>query len=325
VRGVEDPVAEALEDCLARLPVEGVSGCLTRYPLWAAELEPLLRMAARLQASAPLQMRPAARAALKEQVLARATQARPRSAPAGLGPRLRRWLPAAPLWRVAVAFTLILALLLGTWSAAAASLPGDPLYRLKLAGEGLRLWQAGDAAGQAAVHFDLADRRSTEIALRTAQQRLDGLDLAVTNLRDHLTRGLVAFAAVLPAHQQALTTQLQQVTARAATALAGLERHISADPALASVLPPALAAVQQAEQQLDQAHLTNPPPALTPHPATPLPTPALSAAPTPPGSRAVPSAPPAGTMSTPPPGLSPAAGPPTVTSVAGGIPTPVGV
>src|SRR6476469_6406567 len=75
-------IEDALDDCMRRLEHEGLEACLRRYPQYRAELEPLLRLSVNMhQTVARVAPRPAARAAIRQRVLA-ATQGMPTPHPA---------------------------------------------------------------------------------------------------------------------------------------------------------------------------------------------------------------------------------------------------
>ena len=239
------------------------------------ELEPLLAVAARLRAATPSAMPAAARLAWKE----RLTTVRPAAAPARPARQLRpiptrmsAWWPRIGGWRAAVALVVVLALLVGSWSAVAASQPGDPLYGAKLAQEEAGLWLVSGNADLARAHFGLADRRTAEVEGLAARDRLAAAPVALSNFRDHLARGLAAFALSLPAQRTALAADLEEVSARAVTTFQAVTTQVAGNTALAaSILPavqPALAVAQQAQAQAAQPQtILTPGPLPTPSPA----------------------------------------------------------
>jgi hypothetical protein len=85
-----------------------------------------------------------------------------------------RWTPAMGVPRLAgalVVLILIVGLLFGTGAVAAASLPGEPLYGLKLAGEEIRLALTKAPRARAALHQTLAGERLDEIAALVQQNK----------------------------------------------------------------------------------------------------------------------------------------------------------
>ena len=264
---------EALDDCLQRLDTDGVAGCQARYPDQWRELEPLLAVAARLRAATPPAMPAAARLAWKERLttMPPAAPARPARQLRPIPTRMSAWWPRLGGWRAAVALVVVLALLVGSWSAAAASQPGDPLYGAKLAQEDAGLWFVQGNADLALAHFGLADRRTAEVEGLAARDRLAAAPVALSNFRDHLARGLAAFALSLPAQRTALAADLEAVSARAVTAFNAVTTQVAGNTALAAtILPavqPALAVAQQAQAQAAQPQtILTPGPLPTPSP-----------------------------------------------------------
>jgi hypothetical protein len=146
-----------------------------------AELAPLLASAQRLASLRMAQSDPAARA-LEARMLARATERRRQeAAPLTKArseqrdePRARRhFLPlgSAALWPTMVAAAVILALGLGTLTAAAAG-PGSPLFGLHRLEQRLQAATAGDSADQARRHLQFA--RQWLAALRAAAAQHQG-------------------------------------------------------------------------------------------------------------------------------------------------------
>ena len=86
----------------------------------------------------------------------------------------RRWALPMGVPRLAgalVVLILVVGLLLGTGAVAAASLPGQPLYGLKLAGEEIRLALTKAPRARAALHQTLVGKRLDEIAALVQQNR----------------------------------------------------------------------------------------------------------------------------------------------------------
>jgi hypothetical protein len=88
-----------------------------------------------------------------------------------LAPRRRRWLPSFTLLRPVLAVAaLALVVAWGTIGAAAASLPGDPLYAVKRATEDVQVALTFDDVARMQLLAELADRRLDELARITEQQ-----------------------------------------------------------------------------------------------------------------------------------------------------------
>lgn len=227
---MRDDVAAALDQCLewmrAGTPVET---CLARYPEYATELRPLLQMVPHVGRVLTPPASRTARDKGQKRMLAALDQRR--QARERLGPvvyALRQGLtalfraPAAagrggrPVWQSAL-LSLILLVLTGSGLALAASsysLPGEPLYPMKLARQELHL----------ALTFDPVSQASLERRLEAQRRREVGLALAAAN------RGEVHFAGTLEEVQadrwdvSGLTIQLDERT------------KIGAEPALGAQL-----------------------------------------------------------------------------------------
>lgn len=181
-----------LSDCLERLARgETVEDCLARYPQSAQELAPLLRVAqATLATAASLRPRPEARTAIQER-LSRAWRERER--------KRRRALPLLGLLRpVLVALSLVLLLGFAGWGTAAASagsLPGEPLYPVKKAGERFLLVITFSSEGKARRHVSLANERAKEMEVLVHQQKGDQDIEGLAQRVEHHTRAAVFLVA----------------------------------------------------------------------------------------------------------------------------------
>jgi hypothetical protein len=149
---------DALEDCLAALQRgEDVESCLARHPGLAADLRPLLAAAAGAESLAVLTVPPEVARRGRARLLNQAAELRERgavsarTAPA-VGLRFRRSLRLA----VSVFAALLVAFVVGGVGlvfASSGSLPGDPLYRVKISWEDIRLqWEANPQAREALEH-----------------------------------------------------------------------------------------------------------------------------------------------------------------------------
>lgn len=156
---------QVLDECLAQVESGEATPeeCLARYPEYAADLRPLLNLTSRLEQGRLVQPSPAFKMRTRAQLVAhirshpRQTSARPRLAlwPRGFGSAFGQ------AFNFAFGAAAILLLVLGTVTVLAqTALPGDALYRWKVASE--RAWRA--------VHRDplntdllLAARRAAEL------------------------------------------------------------------------------------------------------------------------------------------------------------------
>ncbi len=224
---------EILDHCIVALHEQGrtVEDCLTRYPDWRDELEPLLRLALRLRAARTLQAPPEFRqvAALRMRNL---IAARPRSAPMTTRPegRTRTWLPLpglrGPVLTAALSALLLLLVLFGSWIVYASPLilPGDTLYPVKTALEAARLALSPDEVGDATLHLAFATRRLDEIAALLEQGRPEDVDGAAVGYTAHLESVL----ALMGEEAQLPTAGRTALADRLATELARQEARFAA-------------------------------------------------------------------------------------------------
>jgi hypothetical protein len=146
---------------------------LRRYPADREELIALLRLSVDLGGLGAPPADPAFRLQARNRMLAAAALQR----------RARRWNPLAalprPVVRLAYAGALAVALAAGGVTAAAASgdsLPGDPLYGVKLGVERVQLAATFDSAARARLQLQFADVRLAEAQRLFAAGRVqDGL------------------------------------------------------------------------------------------------------------------------------------------------------
>ncbi len=174
----------ALDDAISRLAAgEDASSILTAYPSHADDLAPLLAVSTRL---APLQdapdLAPERLAAGRRRMLeaaARRRQGGIAGAVARFGAaaqlRLTTGLRAHPLAAIVAALILV-AVSAGGGAVAASSesLPGSPLYPVKLASEQVQILLAGDQQAQSDLKTLFEDRRQHE------QEQLDRRQAAAT-------------------------------------------------------------------------------------------------------------------------------------------------
>ncbi len=206
-----------------------------------------------------------------------------------LAPLLPASLPGN-LRAASLAAILILILFGGsamTVFAAKSSLPGDALYAVKTAVEDARLTFSVDAAAQARLHMQFAQRRLDEISSLIAQNRLNGVGQAADLFAYHVKearQNLQQVTAADPAKGQALEESLATSLKDNSTRLNDLRAQApqNAAPALeqalnASQFTPAPAQAEQASptptpspsQEPAQATFTLAPPTETPTPQTP--------------------------------------------------------
>jgi len=128
--------------------------------------------------------------------------------------------------RLAVAFSIVVALILatsGTVAASAGSLPGEPLYALKRLGEQTELFFA-PADQQAAIHAAHAENRLAELDKLAAKGVILSSLLKEMNIE---TQAAVADAKTLPAPQQAaILSAIVNLTAKQESTLAKIQSQL---------------------------------------------------------------------------------------------------
>ncbi|HXG42910.1 MAG TPA: DUF5666 domain-containing protein [Dehalococcoidia bacterium] len=189
---------KALDDCLSALQRgESLESCLARYPDLAEELRPLLLAAQAVREMGEPRPRPVAQASGWLRFSRRAAQLR--------AARVRRpWRWLAPAVIAACVVAIVAGGLTVTVMAASRSLPGDPLYRVKLLGEEAQVLVTWDREARARLLLDQADRRIAEIERALARQgQVPGEALAA--LRSRAARA----SRLLEGHDTPLAQQAQ--------------------------------------------------------------------------------------------------------------------
>lgn len=150
---------------------------------------------------------------------------------------------------VALAAVMVLAIILGgagvTAVAAQDSLPGDALYGVKTGLENTRLDLAGNAAAEAELHLQFAERRLSELGVLIDAARYDRVDATADAFQYHINQALEAVrvtASSDPARAQELNLRVNDALARYASSLNEL---LAAAPAL---VRPAVEQALQASQ-----------------------------------------------------------------------------
>jgi hypothetical protein len=174
-----------LDECLERILVDGetVARCLERYPEYAAELEPLLQTAMITSQAVDIQPSPEFKARARFQLrteMARADVKKRRSVFA--------W---QPRWAVAVLTVMVVVLLGGGTVLAAGSddtIPGNPLYAVKLATENVRLALSPSDVAKVQVYNTLVDRRMAEIERLMERGKTELAQRTLVRLRSYLQR-----------------------------------------------------------------------------------------------------------------------------------------
>jgi len=177
----DDEFNTILDNCLERLLVKGeaIEQCLSSYPEYANELEPLLRTVVATKKALAIQPRPEFKSRARHQFRLALQAAKPKT-----GLSFLAWQP-----RWALALALFLALLVtggGTVAAAGYSMPDTPLYPVKLAAERVQLALTGSDIGKAELYAKLADRRVTEIVYMASKGKPEQVELTAERFNSYL-------------------------------------------------------------------------------------------------------------------------------------------
>ena len=237
-----------LQECLTAMDDKhNLQDVLRRYPAERDELISLLRLSVDLGALEAPAADPAFRLRARNQMLAAAVHRR----------QARRWNSLAvlprPIVRVAYAGALAATLLLGGLTAAAASnnsLPGDPLYGVKLGVERAQLAATLDSGARARLELQFADVRLAEaqrlFAAGRVQEGVRGMaryDTAVTQFNRSIAASTLDTRAV-----DDLSRVMDDRAARADASLKELAGSLAAGGDAE-----AAAAVARTQSHVDQA------------------------------------------------------------------------
>jgi len=178
---------DILNECLERILTgeETLQQCLDRYPDYAAELEPLLRTAVAARELQSIEPDSEFRARARYQLRLEMDRI-----PSGRWQSILKWRPSLKLQpRLAVTIVVVLALVLGggtTVLAAESSMPGSPLYPVKLATENVRLTFSSSDVARAGLYDTLADRRIEEITYAIEKGKTKYIRKVTERLNKHL-------------------------------------------------------------------------------------------------------------------------------------------
>lgn len=178
--GKEKEFENILNDCLDRLMKgEAIESCLAQYPEYAAELEPLLKTA--LETMTVVDIKPSPefrqRAGVEFQ---KAIAEMPSKAP-------RRPFKWQLRWVIPVAVFLVLfSSGAGTVIAATNSLPGSPLYPIKMAVESVQLAFTFSDEGKAELYTSFVDYRVEEIVKMAEEGKVELVEQATERMNSQL-------------------------------------------------------------------------------------------------------------------------------------------
>jgi hypothetical protein len=176
----ENEFDNILDECLERvIGGEPVERCLSDYPQYAADLEPLLRTALDAKMATAIEPRPEFRNRARYQFQNAIRDMET--------PRPRGFFSWQPRWVTAV---IVVAVLLiagsGTVLASGDSLPDEPLYQVKLTTEAVRLAFTPSAVGKAELYVELADKRVEEIIRMADEGKVEQVEQVTERLNDQL-------------------------------------------------------------------------------------------------------------------------------------------
>jgi len=258
---------DILAKCLDNLEQgDSVENCLARYPGWREELEPLLWAAQRARQVPEVRPSPSfrqdARARLLDKIDARtsakeeAEEKEKRRLLSGLKSKLRFPVIIRGLAAPALAAITVLVLLgvmgIGVVHASSESLPGDPLYGVKLAGERVRLALSLNEMQDTQLRLRWADRRLREARRSAELERTEGVKTAMNGY----VREIEAVSGTLRARRAAgedvwaLSRRLQREMAQHQEALRLVQKRVGEEawPAVERAKTASEAAEKQASE-----------------------------------------------------------------------------
>ncbi|HEV2012088.1 MAG TPA: DUF5667 domain-containing protein [Candidatus Limnocylindria bacterium] len=178
----------------------------------------------------------ASRIRMRNTVLAALAPAKPTAADRAYGVFAIIGKPAPTLVRALVVMVLVAGLLGGATVASADSLPDEPLYGLKLAGEQLRLAIAVSAEDRASVELSIAEHRLGEAERLAENGREDDAIIATADYGSSLADAAADLASVETSDPgtAALVTQLQTSITLSQQRVADTATRLALDPRTAS-------------------------------------------------------------------------------------------
>jgi len=209
-----------LNDCLERLITgqETVEQCLQRYPEYIDELEPLLRTAALMNKAIDVKPSDDFRARARYQMQLKMAEIK----------ASHRVTHVVPRWAIAVCTVMLVFVLgSGTILASAGSMPGSPLYAVKLAAENVQVKLAWSQDKKTELYVAMADERVTEMTWMVNNNKTQGLEVAAQRLDSYYNKiGILplaentetAFSSASQAAAPAFTTAIATTTPLALSA-----------------------------------------------------------------------------------------------------------
>ena len=183
---------DIVEKCLELLRQgRTLEECLELYADDAAELEPILRVAASVRSDLAADLPLAARTRIRARMLAEWDRRhQPRSWKLRIPSLFPNWalLPRVAFVAASLVFVLVLGGL-GTNTAAANTVPGDILYPVKEFREGVQLWLARSPEDKVEMYTSLVKERVDEVKKMAAREQADlnAISDALARMEGHLS------------------------------------------------------------------------------------------------------------------------------------------
>lgn len=245
MRTDEAEIADRLQSCLESIErgQESIETARAAYPADKDLIRPELETARWIQARKRLfDPRPGFVAASRKRLImrieevSRQNSGRPTAGFWGLLPNLKQ---LGFSYGVAILGLLLVALIFGGSSVAFAakdSIPGDPLYRVKIAQENLQLALSLADKNDINLHTEFLRRRVEEIRLMAQSGRGDQVEAVLENYETHLNRALALVSKLAQENNpesEYLAGQLQEELAAQAAIFASIQAEL---PSQAEVL-----------------------------------------------------------------------------------------
>jgi hypothetical protein len=164
-----------LNECLEKLltGTETVEQCLQRHPNDAKELEPLLRTAVSVNKAVDIKPSPELKTRVRYKLQLKMAEVEK--------PRRASWLSMQPRWAMAMMAVMLVFVLGGSAVLAAdSSMPGSPLYPVKILTENISLKFAGSDIEKAELSLTFADRRVDEMNYLIESDKLNEKNMEAT-------------------------------------------------------------------------------------------------------------------------------------------------
>lgn len=198
-----------------------------------AKLRESARVALRMQMNAQIGLDALARARIRDRVLGSLRPRRPTLADRVVVAFEMLAKPAPYAARGVAVFALSIATVAGATVAGADTLPNDPLYSFKLAGEDLRLTLARSAGDRAGVQLSIAEHRFAEAEALATIGRDDDALVASSTYSQQIAEAAAELAELEAVQPEvvALVTQLDDRFNEQRSRMRTLATKLAADPA----------------------------------------------------------------------------------------------